>query len=95
MGESAGDMGRTDGIESESTRVGDVGGMSSSAGEAGRLDWFSLLSLNEVNNCEMVSDLRRDIEGEAGLEMGESWNECRGGRVAPWRRCRLWSSIWD
>lgn len=88
-------MGRTDGDESESTSVGDVGGMSSSAGDAGRLVWFSLFSLNEVNNCEMVSDLRRDIDGEAGLKMGESWYECRVGRVVPCKCCRCWPPIWD
>ena len=74
-----GDIGRPDGGESESTSVGDVGESISSAGDVGRLVWFSL-SLKEVNSCAMLSDLLRESDGETGLEDG-SWIECREGSV--------------
>ena len=69
--DSTGDIGRTDAAESESTSVGDVGDKSSSAGDGGRPVRFSL-SLNEVKSCAMLSDLRRDSEGDRGLGEGGS-----------------------
>lgn len=70
---SVGDMGRlmAEEEESEETRVGEVGDMSSSDGDADRLDALSRL-LNVVNSAPRVTDLRLDTEGDAGLGEDES-----------------------